>query len=58
MVMKFNPWKMLRSGILVRVLVKDATRVDKGALSDEGTSMLLALYGCECLVKVPKLFSC
>ena len=49
---------MLRSGILVRVLVKDATRVDKGALSDEGTSMLLALYGCECLVKVPKLFSC
>ncbi|XP_049391595.1 uncharacterized protein LOC125856037 [Solanum stenotomum] len=30
---------------------------DKGAFPDEDTGMLIVPYGCECLVKVPMLFS-
>uniref|UniRef100_M1BHW8 Gag-pol polyprotein n=1 Tax=Solanum tuberosum TaxID=4113 RepID=M1BHW8_SOLTU len=33
-------------------------REDKGALPDEGMSMLIVPYGCECVIKVPMLFSC
>uniref|UniRef100_M1DCL3 Uncharacterized protein n=1 Tax=Solanum tuberosum TaxID=4113 RepID=M1DCL3_SOLTU len=34
--------EILRNGILVTVLVKDATRIDKGVLLDEGT--VLSFY--------------